>query len=155
MQHCVRVLFASRTSFQRNQRSTTCSTLRSVDEVYYQYRARIPTRDYPAHVTIQHTCVHRRAHTHSYRVFIVDINVLFTQFLRRLRAFFFFSYLKRKVEDQRNRKKDSKEGRKRGKEEEWGRTNVRVEITIVKNRRARAAGGEGQRERERERVCYR
>lgn len=155
MQHCVRVLFASRTSFQRNQRSTTYSTLRSVDEVYYQYRARIPTRDYPAHVTIQHTCVHRRAHTHSYRVFIVDINVLFTQFLRRLRAFF-FSYLKRKVEDQRNRKKDSKEGRKRGKEEEeWGRTNVRVEITIVKNRRARAAGGEGQRERERERVCYR
>lgn len=59
--------------------------------------------------------------------------------------------MKRKVEDQRNRKKDSKEGRKRGKEEEeWGRTNVRVEITIVKNRRARAAGGEGQRERGRE-----
>lgn len=107
------------------------------------------SRDYPTHLRTQ-----TRAHTHSYRVFIVDINVLFTQFLRRLRAFF-FSYLKRKVEDQRNRKKDSKEGRKRGKEEEWGRTNVRVEISIVKNRRARAAGGEGQRERERERVCYR
>ena len=101
------------------------------------------SRDYPTHLRTQ-----TRAHTHSYRVFIVDINVLFTQFLRRLRAFF-FSYLKRKVEDQRNRKKDSKEGRKRGKEEEWGRTNVRVEISIVKNRRARAAGGEGQRERER------